>query len=230
MVRKALFRAHVEGQLKVDFFGSCGYLSLCCVLQFTNKLVASLQNEIMSKPEQFVEPDPELPLALLDQKEVSLVFNNYIIWPSFLATQLMMFNLWILLHQAGKRLLLITNSDYHYTDKMMQHSFDRFLPNEMGWRDLFDMVSILQFMPTINLSLYLLLFEYVVDWGPLHYLCWVFPSCFEFESNIFASHTKTKCGNLGLRISSSLKTDEKYLVCPISCTQKFRGRFSSLWD
>ena len=24
----------------------------------------------MSKPEQFVEPDPELPLALLDQKEV----------------------------------------------------------------------------------------------------------------------------------------------------------------
>ena len=25
-----------------------------------------LQNEIMSKPELFVEPDPELPLALLD--------------------------------------------------------------------------------------------------------------------------------------------------------------------
>ncbi|KAI4303057.1 hypothetical protein MLD38_038735 [Melastoma candidum] len=38
-VSKALFRAHVEGQLK---------------------------NEIMSKPELFVEPDPELPLALLD--------------------------------------------------------------------------------------------------------------------------------------------------------------------
>ncbi|KAI8561984.1 hypothetical protein RHMOL_Rhmol04G0383300 [Rhododendron molle] len=84
-VGKALFRAHVEGQLK---------------------------NEIMSKPELFVEPDPELPLALLDQKE------------------------------AGKRLLLITNSDYHYTDKMMQHSFNRFLPNEMGWRDLFDMVIV----------------------------------------------------------------------------------------
>ncbi|RID59750.1 hypothetical protein BRARA_F02961 [Brassica rapa] len=41
-VAKALFRAHVEGQLK---------------------------SEIMSKPELFVEPDPELPLALLDQKE-----------------------------------------------------------------------------------------------------------------------------------------------------------------
>ncbi|KAI4335091.1 hypothetical protein L6164_013770 [Bauhinia variegata] len=84
-VGKALFRAHVEGRLK---------------------------SEIMSKPEQFVEPDPELPLALLDQKE------------------------------AGKKLLLITNSDYHYTDKMMQHSFNRFLPNDMGWRDLFDIVIV----------------------------------------------------------------------------------------
>uniref|UniRef100_A0A6M2EXR6 Uncharacterized protein n=1 Tax=Populus davidiana TaxID=266767 RepID=A0A6M2EXR6_9ROSI len=44
-VGKALFRAHVEGQLK---------------------------SEIMSNPELFVEPDPELPLALLDQKEVYL--------------------------------------------------------------------------------------------------------------------------------------------------------------
>ncbi|XP_004252960.1 uncharacterized protein [Solanum lycopersicum] len=84
-VGKALFRAHVEGQLK---------------------------SEIMSKPELFVEPDPELPLALLDQKE------------------------------AGKRLLLITNSDYHYTDKMMQHSFNRYLPNDMNWRDLFEMVIV----------------------------------------------------------------------------------------
>ncbi|KAK4586299.1 hypothetical protein RGQ29_023462 [Quercus rubra] len=84
-VGRALFRAHVEGQLK---------------------------SEIMSKPELFVEPDPELPLALLDQKE------------------------------AGKKILLITNSDYHYTDKMMQHSFNRFLPNDMGWRDLFDIVIV----------------------------------------------------------------------------------------
>lgn len=84
-VGKALFRAHVEGQLK---------------------------SEIMSRPELFVEPDPELPLALLDQKE------------------------------AGKRLLLITNSDYHYSDKMMHHSFNKFLPNDMNWRDLFDMVIV----------------------------------------------------------------------------------------
>ena len=37
-------------------------------------LVFLLQSEIMSKPELFVEPDPELPLALLDQKEVC---NNF---------------------------------------------------------------------------------------------------------------------------------------------------------
>ncbi|KAL5700664.1 hypothetical protein ACHQM5_026083 [Ranunculus cassubicifolius] len=83
-VGKALFRAHVEGQLK---------------------------SEIMSSPERFVEPDPKLPLALLDQKE------------------------------AGKKLLLITNSDYHYTNKMMQHAFNRYLPNDMGWRDLFDIIT-----------------------------------------------------------------------------------------
>ncbi|KAH7294525.1 hypothetical protein KP509_27G004500 [Ceratopteris richardii] len=85
VVAKALFKAHVEGQLK---------------------------NEIMNDPERFVELDPDLPSALLDQKE------------------------------AGKRLLLITNSDYQYTNKMMQHAFNRFLPDNMDWRALFDMVIV----------------------------------------------------------------------------------------
>lgn len=43
VVAKALFKAHVEGKLK---------------------------DEIMAKPELFVEPDSELPLALLDQREI----------------------------------------------------------------------------------------------------------------------------------------------------------------
>eukprot|EP00252_Welwitschia_mirabilis_P007375 TRINITY_DN18655_c0_g2_i2.p1 TRINITY_DN18655_c0_g2~~TRINITY_DN18655_c0_g2_i2.p1 ORF type:complete len:657 (-),score=140.27 TRINITY_DN18655_c0_g2_i2:17-1987(-) len=85
VVSKALFKAHVEGRLK---------------------------SEIINEPERFVELDPELPLALLDQKE------------------------------AGKRLLLITNSDYHYTNKMMQHAFNDFLPKRMDWRDLFEMVIV----------------------------------------------------------------------------------------
>ncbi|XP_020268839.1 uncharacterized protein LOC109844275 isoform X5 [Asparagus officinalis] len=42
-VSKALFRAHVEGQLK---------------------------SEIMAEPEWFVKPDTELPFALLNQKEL----------------------------------------------------------------------------------------------------------------------------------------------------------------
>lgn len=33
----------------------------------------------MSKPELFVEPDPELPLALLDQKEACPVNHLFII-------------------------------------------------------------------------------------------------------------------------------------------------------
>ncbi|GJP53678.1 hypothetical protein CLOM_g12835 [Closterium sp. NIES-68] len=85
VVARALFRAHVEGQLKA---------------------------EIINSPEKFVELDPELPLALLDQK------------------------------LAGKRLLLITNSDYQYTHRMMTHAFDRFLPEGMTWRSLFDMVIV----------------------------------------------------------------------------------------
>ena len=32
----------------------------------------------MSKPEMFVEPDPELPLALLDQKEVLHDISNFL--------------------------------------------------------------------------------------------------------------------------------------------------------
>lgn len=40
-------------------------------------MTITLQSEIMSKPELFVEPDPQLPLALLDQKEV--MFQSYII-------------------------------------------------------------------------------------------------------------------------------------------------------
>ncbi len=41
----------------------------------------------------------------------------------------------------GKTLLLITNSDYQYTNRMMSHAYDRYLEEEgMTWRDLFDMV------------------------------------------------------------------------------------------
>lgn len=44
--------------------------------------------------------------------------------------------------EAGKMLLLITNSDYEYTARMMSFAYDRFLPEGMTWRDIFDMVGL----------------------------------------------------------------------------------------
>ncbi|MBU6376603.1 MAG: hypothetical protein KGQ59_11445, partial [Bdellovibrionales bacterium] len=84
-VRRTLDAAHAEGRLKA---------------------------EIMANPELFVELDPSVPLALLDQKN------------------------------SGKKLLLITNSEWQYTQLMMAYSFDQFLPQEMSWRDLFDVVIV----------------------------------------------------------------------------------------
>ncbi len=71
-----------------------------------------LKAEIMASPERFVELDPETPLALLDQR------------------------------RSGKKLLLITNSEWGYTRAMMDYAFDRFLPGGMRWRELFDLVIV----------------------------------------------------------------------------------------
>lgn len=76
-----------------------------------------LKREIIQAPERFVEPDPEMAQTLLDQKE------------------------------AGKMLLLITNSDYEYTARMMAFAYDRFLPDGMTWRDVFDMVIVMSRKP-----------------------------------------------------------------------------------
>jgi HAD superfamily 5'-nucleotidase-like hydrolase len=72
----------------------------------------SLKAEIVADPDRFVELDPETPLALLDQRH------------------------------AGKKLLLITNSEWEYTVAMMGYAFDRFLPSGKAWRDLFDLVIV----------------------------------------------------------------------------------------
>jgi len=84
-VRTSIDEAHMEGQLKAD---------------------------IIADPDRFVEPDPELPLTLLDQQH------------------------------AGKKLLLITNSEWQYTREMMRYAFDPYLPKSVSWRDLFDLVIV----------------------------------------------------------------------------------------
>lgn len=78
-VQRALDLTHIEGELKA---------------------------EIIQDPERFVDRDPDLIVALQDQRD------------------------------AGKKLLLITNSEWSYTDPMMRWYFGD------GWRALFDMVIV----------------------------------------------------------------------------------------
>jgi 5'-nucleotidase len=71
----------------------------------------SLKAEIMNDPEPFIDLDPQAPLALLDQL------------------------------RAGKRLMLISNSEWPYANTVMSYAFDRYLPQGMSWRDLFEIVT-----------------------------------------------------------------------------------------
>ncbi len=94
-VKKVLDAAHVEGRLKA---------------------------EIVAHPERFVDLDPDVPLALLDQK------------------------------RAGKKLFLVTNSEWPYTRDMMAYAFDPFLPRGIGWRELFDLVIVAARKPAFFLG------------------------------------------------------------------------------
>lgn len=71
-----------------------------------------LKGEIMADPARYVVLEEETALTLLDQKH------------------------------AGKKLLLITNSDWTYTAPMMTWAFQRYLPSGMSWRDLFDVIVV----------------------------------------------------------------------------------------
>jgi HAD superfamily 5'-nucleotidase-like hydrolase len=75
-------------------------------------LEGSLKAGIMADPDAYVEMDPKAPLALLDQLN------------------------------AGKRLMLISNAEWPYVREVMAHAYDRFLPGDMGWRDLFELVIV----------------------------------------------------------------------------------------
>jgi HAD superfamily 5'-nucleotidase-like hydrolase len=75
-------------------------------------LEGRLKAEIAAAPEACVVLDPEIPLTLLDQRH------------------------------AGKKLMLITNSDWTFSSAMMSYAFDRFLPRGKTWRDLFHLVIV----------------------------------------------------------------------------------------
>lgn len=75
-------------------------------------LEGELKAVIARDPDRFVVLDPELAPALLD------------------------------LRHAGKSLVLVTNSEWDYTRSMMSYTLDRYLPEGMTWRDLFDLVIV----------------------------------------------------------------------------------------
>jgi len=73
---------------------------------FDAHVEGKLKAEIMADPARFVRPDPELPQTLVDQRA------------------------------AGKTLMLITNSDFAYTETVMTFAFGS------GWKSLFDIVIV----------------------------------------------------------------------------------------
>ncbi len=71
-----------------------------------------LKAEIGADPERYVVLDPQAALALQDQRA------------------------------AGKKLMLITNSEWAFTSRMMNYAFDPFLPKGTTWRQFFDLVIV----------------------------------------------------------------------------------------
>ena len=72
----------------------------------------SLKADIMADPDPYIVLDPQAPQALLDQL------------------------------QAGKRLMLISNSEWSYAQKIMSFAYDRYLAPDRTWRDLFELVIV----------------------------------------------------------------------------------------
>ena len=71
-----------------------------------------LKADIIANPDRFVDRDPAVTQTLLDQRA------------------------------AGKKLLLITNSEWSYTQAMMDYAIAPHLPSGMQWRELFDLVIV----------------------------------------------------------------------------------------
>lgn len=72
----------------------------------------TLKGEILSDPDRFIEPDPDVIATLVDQR------------------------------QAGKHLMLITNSDWEYARQITNYVFDPLVSGGQTWRDLFDIVIV----------------------------------------------------------------------------------------
>ena len=120
----SLSEACIYGQLvdlldRGDLPGQHTYQNLYTLVGDTMNaahLEGQLKAEIIGAPERFVDLDPQLAQTLIDLK------------------------------QAGKKLFLATNSEWHYTKAMMGYTFDPYLGSNTDsathWRNLFDLVIV----------------------------------------------------------------------------------------
>ncbi len=113
--RASLWCQLVDSHDRSPIPGVSGYADLYRVVDKAladTHLDGALKAEILTDPDRFIDPDPDVVPTLIDQRS------------------------------AGKNLLLITNSDWAYTQQMMAHTVDPYCPPGRSWRDLFDIVIV----------------------------------------------------------------------------------------
>ncbi len=113
--RASLWCQLVDSHDKAPIPGVSGYGDLYRLVDRAladSHLDGALKAEILADPDGFIDPDPDVVQTLIDQRS------------------------------AGKNLLLITNSDWAYTQQMMAHTVDPYCRGGSSWRDLFDIVIV----------------------------------------------------------------------------------------
>ncbi|WP_166350254.1 HAD-IG family 5'-nucleotidase [Phytoactinopolyspora limicola] len=114
-ISEAALYAQLVDRLDADLIdGPMGYDELYHAVSSAldeSHAIGTLKAEIAADPQRFCVVDGETAQTLLDQR------------------------------LAGKRLMLITNSEWSYTRDMMSFTFDQHVPTG-SWRDLFDLVVV----------------------------------------------------------------------------------------
>jgi len=103
-----------------DYARCCTYEQLYKAVSkalFRAHVEGALKEEVMQDPSRFMNTDPAFAQTLLAQR------------------------------YAGKKLALITNSDWVYTRTLMSYAYDSFLPEGMSWQDLFHLVVVSAYKP-----------------------------------------------------------------------------------
>ena len=99
--RASLWCQLVDAHDRSPIRGVSGYADLYRVVDQAladTHLDGALKGEILADPDRFIDPDPDVVQTLIDQRS------------------------------SGKNLLLITNSDWAYTQRMMAHTVDPYCP------------------------------------------------------------------------------------------------------